>query len=314
MIETHVPSRRRSRLTGVASVAIATGVAIAVAAATPVAAQTCGDVNGTNTVTVADALRVLKVSVGQDVVLTCSGDCETLEPRVTELEDALASTQASLSDAEDLLAETSAALSDVQALLEGVSRTDSAIVISGANLQVVDGSGNTAGATNGLGNIIIGYNEGTAETQRTGSHNLIVGIGHAWTSFSGIVAGENNLISARAACVLGGKDNQATQLYSSVCGGSDNTASGQYASVGGGFSNTASGTNAAISGGCENSATNTYSAVSGGQAGVASGFWSSVTGGFTNKATAEHSAVSGGSTHTASTQFNWKAGSLSEAQ
>lgn len=306
------PAPRRLRRNAIATLAV--GLVLGVAPVTPAGAQVCGDVNQSNTVTAGDALSVLKFAVGQEVALTCSGDCAALDPRVTELEDTLASTQASLADVQDLLAETSAALADVQALLDGVSRTDTALVLSGANLQVVDGSGATAGPVNGLGNVIIGYNERTFAQGRTGSHNLIVGEEHAYTSFGGVVAGERNTISNRAASVVGGKQNVASGLNSSVCGGSENTASGQFASVGGGFANSSSGQNAAISGGCENAATNTYSAVSGGQSGVASGFWSSVTGGFTNKATASHAAVSGGSTHTAASQFNWRAGSLSEAQ
>jgi hypothetical protein len=273
----------------------------------PASAQVCGDVNETNTVTTADALSVLKFAVGQPVSLVCGGECATLEPRVQELEETLASTQASLAELQDVVG-------DLQALLAGVSRTTDTIVFSGVNVQVVDGSGSTAGTTNGLGNLIVGYNEATSGQDHTGSHNLVVGEQHEYTSFGGVVAGERNTISNRAACVLGGKDNVASGLNSAVCGGSQNIASGQYASVGAGFGNTASGINSTVSGGCENTASNTFAAVSGGQGAVASGQWSSVTGGFTNKATGTHSAVSGGSTHTASGQFNWKAGSLSEEQ
>ena len=273
----------------------------------PASAQLCGDVNDSGKVTTTDALSVLRAAVGQQVSLVCDGECAVLDPRVTALESSLASTQAALAEAQ-------AALGDVQALLVGVSRTDDALVLTGANLQVVDGTGATAGPPNGLGNVIIGYNEGTLGQDRSGSHNLVVGIEHDYTSFGGIVAGEHNAISARAACVVGGKDNAATAIHAAVCGGSGNVASGAYASVGGGFDNEASGTNAVVSGGCESTASNTYAAVSGGRLGVASGPWSSVTGGFTNKATALFSSVSGGSTRTADTQFNWRAGSLTEAQ
>lgn len=282
------------------------------AAASPSFAQVCGDVNGSNTVTTTDALNVLKVAVGQDVPLTCSGDCAALDPRVTDLEAALASTQASLAEVQDMLAQSNDALAAVQDLLAGVSRDGDNLVIAGANLQVVDGSGSTAGPVNGLGNIIVGYNEKSFGQARTGSHNLVVGEEHAYSSFGGIVAGERNTISSRAACVVGGKQNTASGLNSSVVGGSGNTASGPYSSVGGGFDNVSSGMNAAIAGGCENEATSTYAAVSGGRFGLASGPWSSVTGGFTNKATADYSAVSGGSTRTAGTVYNWKAGSLTE--
>lgn len=263
-------------------------LAVACALPLPASAQLCGDVNDNGSVTTGDALSVLRYSVGQDVNLICDGECAVLDPRVTVLEDALATTQAALLAAQEQLAA-------VQALLQGVSRTDKALVISGTNLQVVDGSGSTAGPPNGLGNIVIGYNEGTMGQDRTGSHNLVVGIEHDFTSFGGIVAGEHNTIAARAASVLGG---------------SDSIASGTYASVGGGFANEASGTNAVVAGGCENMATNTYAAVSGGRLAIASGLWSSVTGGSTNKATAAYSSVSGGSALTTNVQFGWKAGAL----
>ena len=274
-------------------------ITIALACASPASAQLCGDVNDNGSVTTSDALNVLRVAVGQEVSLMCDGECASLDPRVTELETSLAATQTALAQVQAQLASTTTALTSVQALLSGVSRTEEALVLTGANLQVVDGSGTTAGPPNGLGNIIIGYNEATLGQDRTGSHNLVVGIEHDYTAFGGIVAGESNTISARGACVVGG---------------SENVASAPFASVGGGFANEASGTNAVVSGGCENMSTNTYAAVSGGRLALASGQWSSVTGGYTNKATALYSSVSGGSTHTASTQFNWRAGSLSEAQ
>lgn len=299
-----IPGFRPSRLSpGVLPAALF----LLVIVAPPARAQVCGDVNDSGSVTTGDALSVLRYAVGQEVDLICGGECATLEPRVDELEDALATTQ-------QQLAQVTTALTSLQALLAGVSRTEDALVISGVNLQVVDGSGATAGPVNGVGNIIIGYNEQTGEQTRTGSHNLIIGVEHEYTSFAGIVAGERNTISNRAATVLGGMDNAATFPYSSVAGGSENSAIGQFASVAGGFLNKASGTNAAVAGGCENEATNTYAAVSGGRLSIASGQWSSVTGGYNNKATALYSAVSGGSTRTASTQYNWKAGALSEAQ
>ena len=59
---------------------------------------------------------------------------------------------------------------------------------TGVNVQVVDGSGNTAGAINGLGNLIVGYNENSSAT-RTGSHNLVVGMNNSYTSYGGFVGG-----------------------------------------------------------------------------------------------------------------------------
>jgi hypothetical protein len=288
---------RSTQSTSVSTFLAAAGL-VAALLPSPAAAQ-CGDVNGSDSVTTSDALGVLRVAVGQPVELVCDGECSEIEPRVTTLETQLSAAM-----------DTIAAL---QAVLAGVTRTEDSIVISGANLQVVDGSGTTTGPTNGLGNVIIGYNEAEPDREQTGSHNLVIGMQHEFTSFGAIVAGEDNTVVSRSASVLGGKNNISAEDYATIVGGSLNLASGQFATVGGGFDNEAGGVNSAVSGGCENMATSTYSAVSGGRLGLASGEWSSVSGGFTNKATGTYTSVSGGSTRTASTLYNWKAGSLSEA-
>ena len=116
---------------------------------------------------------------------------------------------------------------------------------SGINLQVVSGSGKTDGTVNGKGNLIVGYDEpglcndsglpGTTCRSdadcgafpasscvigaKTGSHNLVVGAAHGYSSYGGLVAGELNVVSGP---------------YASVTGGSFDTASGTGASVSGG--------------------------------------------------------------------------------
>jgi hypothetical protein len=64
------------------------------------------------------------------------------------------------------------------------------IVISGANLHVNSGAGATDAPANGLGNVIVGYNElrGVGD-DRTGSHNLTVGSRNNYSSHGGIVSG-----------------------------------------------------------------------------------------------------------------------------
>jgi len=81
-------------------------------------------------------------------------------------------------------------------LLADVSRNGNDIYIDGANLHIRDGSGDTAGQVNGLGNLIIGYNEiiGSGDN-RTGSHNLILGSRNNYGSYGGLVAGYNDTIA-----------------------------------------------------------------------------------------------------------------------
>src|SRR5262245_59737810 len=63
------------------------------------------------------------------------------------------------------------------------------VQVHGANLQDVDGSGGTDGPTNGLGNLIVGYNEDESGLPRTGSHNIIGGTDNGYASYGGIVTG-----------------------------------------------------------------------------------------------------------------------------
>jgi len=179
----------------------------------------------------------------------------------------------------------------------------------GVNVQIVDGSGDTAGATNGLGNLLIGYDEDDGGDTKTGSHNLVLGRDHSYTSYGGLVGGRNNTISGAHASVLagnsntasganagvaGGLANDASGTNASVCGGQGNEASGPEATVSGGRLNDATGDNASVSGGFTNTASNTNASVSGGELNIASGIASSVTGGLTNDASGDHASVTGG--------------------
>jgi len=105
---------------------------------------------------------------------------------------------------------------------------------SGINVQVVSGSGATNGAVNGKGNLIVGYNEGTMGQTRTGSHNLVVGNEHEYTSYGGLVAGFANTVSGISASVSGGAGNVASGVNASVSGGASNQVGGGDASISGG--------------------------------------------------------------------------------
>lgn len=152
------------------------------------------------------------------------------------------------------------------------------LTVTSGNLYVQNGMGVTE-STNGKGNLILGYNDSATGFPRTGSHNLVVGDGHGWTSHSGIVCGVGNQILDR---------------WSAVICGDSNTASGEGSSVTAGFSNTASDDTASVSGGARN---------------VASGRGSSVTGGDSNNADGIASVVSGGKSVSQGTDSGWAAGS-----
>ena len=173
-----------------------------------------------------------------------------------------------------------AALTDKLACVSSSSDSTD-LVFEGCNIHVHNGDGLT-NSVNGLGNVIIGYNEDVTEPTpkvRTGSHNLIVGIDHTYSSSGGFVAGSTNSVTGQ---------------YSSVCGGSTNTASGYSSSVSGGVNHTASGVGSSVSGGVDNTASGILSSVNGGRSNIASGEDSSVSGGRWNTASGARSNVSGG--------------------
>ena len=200
-----------------------------------------------------------------------------------------------------------------QIILTHFSRTGNDIYITGANLHVESGSGSTDGAVNGLGNVIIGYNE----TIGAGSHNLVVGKSHDYASYGGIVAGLRNEISGAYSSVIGGEDNIASGLKSSILGGNWNITTGELSSVTGGNFNEANGTNSSVNGGGHNksngsntsinggyandvNASSFYSTINGGQNNVIAGDVASINGGQTNYASGSFSSVNGGKSNTAS--------------
>jgi hypothetical protein len=213
-------------------------------------------------------------------------------------------------------------LPDVLEALEGILRHVQVVttpdglkevLITGANLRIVNGLGRTdcgdpvpiPDCPNGLGNLIVGYNELRSPdiveilgpNDRTGSHMIIVGSQHSFSSFGGLVVGLQNTVS---------------NVFASVSGGAGNTASGAWASVAGGENNTASDVGAAVSGGVLNRASGIDSSISGGRENTASGSSASVSGGGGNTASGTNSAVSGGLNRTAEGDFDWVAGGLFE--
>ncbi len=188
-----------------------------------------------------------------------------------------------------------AELNQLKADLAGVKRIGDTIQFEGVNLQIVNGLGATSGKpddphsfdfeVNGLGNLIVGYNDVFSDgppLDVTGSHNIVVGIANNYSKYGGIVIGAYNTISGQYSSVSGGVSNTASGFFSSVSGGVSNTASGESSSVGGGLQNTASGIQSHVSGGRE------------------------------NNSMGRHSTVGGGANRTATNDDEWVAGSLSE--
>ncbi len=260
------------------------------------------------------------------------------------LQSTVATNTANLSSNASAIAENSSDITALENLTQDIERTTingyTSLVFEEVNLHLRNGLGSTDGSddtgdfstssVNGLGNLIVGYDEARlVASDKSGSHNLVIGPYHNYSSAGGLVLGFRSSVSGIYSSVSGGVFNVASGIASSVSGGSGNTTSGNYSSVSGGLTNAASGTLSSVSGGWDNVASANSSSVSGGRENVASGIASSVNGGRDNMASGISSSISGGSSNEASgsnssvsggyerttiNTYNWRAGTLSESQ
>ena len=198
------------------------------------------------------------------------------------------------------IAALEARVAALEGLLQYVTRSGQDYTLQG-NLHVVNGTSSTDGPPNSLGNVIIGYNESRGSgDNRTGSHMLVVGKANNYSTFGGIVVGENNETNSAYSTVSGGFDNTASGAWSSISGGLANNTIGNCSTVSSGVGNTASGFTSTVSGGINNTASGDWSSISGGYLNTASGTNSSVSGGTGNIASGFDSSISGGSGNTTS--------------
>lgn len=261
------------------------------------AVETAVDDNDSRIAALEAALATLQATVtSQETAIS------TLQATVTSQETTISTLQATVTSQETtvstLKSDLAAVYSSNVMALEPYLIVDASgdprgplVQLDGVNLQIVNGEGST-NTINGLGNLIIGYDEVNTNEQllhcsdgqyhfqadckppniwshshKSGSHYLVTGTQNNYSQYGGIVAGARNF---------------STLGYNTVTGGFGNTASAQYSSVSGGYGNTASGM---------------YSSVSGGQFNTANGGFSS---------------VSGGNNHNISGQHDWQAGNLFE--
>lgn len=175
--------------------------------------------------------------------------------------------------------------------------------VEGVNLQVVNGAGKTD-SKNGLGNLIVGYNELRGQDNaRTGSHNIVGGLKSNYESYGGQVVGWANWISSPYATVTGGSASRAMGWAASVTGGHSNRAEGGNSTVIAGTNNVATGQFSIVSGGRQNDATGEHAVVAAGVGNEAAAFASSVLGGFGNTTGGDESAILGGRYNTTGARF-----------
>lgn len=234
-------------------------------------------------------------------VSTITAQQATIDALATELETVAETTASLASDVDDLF--LAQAQSDDLFTYLTVDTSTHAIVFSGANVFVQNGTGYTEDSMNGLGNFIVGYDEDNGDI-KGGSHNIVVGPYNTYQSYSGLVVGYDNALYGAYSGILAGASNTASGSFSSVSGGDYNTASGEYSTIAGGRGGEASAYLASVLSGDYNTADVTLSTVVAGSFNVSSGNWSAVLGGTENTITGSYSTLLGGQGQTVSDDYS----------
>lgn len=107
------------------------------------------------------------------------------------------------------------------------------VKFTGANVYVQSGSGATDGAVNGLGNLIVGYDEANTwkTSDKSGSHNLIIGTGNNYSSWGSAIFGTENESTAPVSAVLGGDRNTVAYEGAVIVTGYQNEANAAYSAI-----------------------------------------------------------------------------------
>lgn len=232
----------------------------------------------------------------------CTFLCPSLVSRIKELERKVISLEGSIA----AIRVNSVLSLDGHLSLDG-SGTQPKAVFSAVNVQIVNGTGSTD-SVNGLGNLVVGYDERRQEAPAPGhdcqlydcslganqdpfsddttnrvqceAHGGVWATNHKSGSHN-LVVGQYNNYSSYSGVVFG-IFNTVSVPHATAVGGYCNKATGIRASVTGGFRNWASEDAATVSGGESNTATAVRASVMGGVGNAAKAMWSSIAGGELN--------------------------------
>ncbi|MBN1945289.1 MAG: hypothetical protein JW797_06400 [Bradymonadales bacterium] len=276
----------------------------------------------------------LDLDVDLDELNAALDNLSNLTSRVETLEESLTIAEGIIEQQADTIDSLQLTVLDLQSRLQHVRREGTNLIVEGANLHIRSGGGSTYhhasissfGTPNGLGNLIVGYNEPgnrdrdsdnnplSGSTQ--GSHNVIIGPGHAYPGFASLVVGTENRLGPVSAgayqaipgCLAAGYHNSTGGNFSAAIAGTDNSTAAHAALAAGGDDNIAYGNNSTVIGGRNNTASASNSLVAGGVTNTASGDGSTVVGGNTNTASGSTSLVAGGTDNASDGQLSVIAG------
>ncbi len=251
--------------------------------------EAAGAQGGTNTEQL-DALEVRladlegSVALSDDTLAALNVALDDLVSRVDGHDVVVAAIDGRVSTLEALAATPveQELLTDLSAYLD-VDTSSSTLLVTGANVQIVNGVG-TTDSTNRRGNLILGYNEDASGYEgsgmREGSHSLVMGMNHAYTGYANLVQGDSSSVTGNYGAVIGGRGLDVYGEGGVVVGGTSNRSDGRGSVVVGGAANAATGDYSTVIGGGANSARDDYSLVLGGYLTGSAGGTSVVVGGY----------------------------------
>lgn len=324
---------------------LATAVAVFIALVAPRVgiAQICGDFDDSGTITATDTLRHLRVAVGIDADLSCprgvscwdldeDGECDPDED-VDESGGCDVSDCRAGADAE-AVAELQEQLDELEVLVAGLFNRTSCMsaspgetVFEGCNVHIRSGSGATDGEANGLGNLIVGYNEPKVPVTELTCDGVIFGVscssnadcdpevqclpsaqtGGCDTGPRQAVCFSDEECDDGGTCVAlmgetprSGSHNivlgtmNSYESYGGIVNGNLNRITAPYASVIASSRSNATGDTSGVFGGRRGNASGSHAAICGGEDAWARGTYATVLGGTVNQAAGRHSTVTGG--------------------
>lgn len=259
-----------------------------------------GSVSIPNSFTAGEPAVAAEVNANFDAVKTAVDDNDSriaaLEATIATLQETVTAQAATITS----LQNNSVLALDGRLLFVTDSNGYPTAQFTGVNVQVINGVDQNT--TNGVGNLIVGYNTDRADglisslavcsvgvyadqtsceafggiwavSHKSGSHNLVGGDRNSYSRTGGLVFGLNNVINGRDAVVTGGYNNVASGERGNINGGSYNVASGVGSNISAGTRNVASGDGSSISGGRDNIASGLNSSVGGGVSRNATGLY-----------------------------------------
>ncbi len=161
-----------------------------------------------------------RIAAAEDAIDNLSTENSQIRDDVDDIQQRVSDSENVVGGLTDTVGVMQTSLTNLQFLTSPLAFDGTILELRGANFQINDGALGS-GSPNGLGNLILGHNRDMGGDIQTGSHNLVIGDGHSFRGFAGLVSGQNNSLMADNSAIIGGSDNGISTNLSSIIGSSN---------------------------------------------------------------------------------------------